>query len=469
MIGKSDGKQEFFSSNYTFCHDFTEEYKDVISNWTIYDKYILRSFAEKEDKQTFFDDKSILEPSDDAATIKCGPSWRTPTDEEWSELWTLCDWQWTSINGKPGYLVTGTNGNSIFLPVTGYCSGKSFSNKNYNGLVGGYYWSSTLRTNNNMLANTCYFNKSEYGRYYQSRWYGISIRPVFAESETAHHYRVNLGLGQELTMGTSTNENVQWRSSNPDVVVVSDLGEISAVGYGLATIFTSSTQDSSRHTALEVHVVEPEHDPYNGHEYIDMGLSVKWAASNVGTELSWASGTYYMWGATEWKSSYDGWTNYPLCNGTETNFTKYCSNAKCGKVDCKVVLDAEDDVAHQEWGGDWYIPTEEEWKELKDNCTWSYVSRYENGSTRKGYEVKSKINGNTLFIRCGGCRNPGKNGTSDVDSIGYYWSATRQGNDFLSSDTPTNALFMQLTGNSYYISNARRCCEFSIRPVCRVK
>lgn len=125
MIGKSDGKQEFFSSNYTFCHDFTEEYNDVISNWTIYDKYILRSFAEKEDKQTFFDDKSILEPSDDAATIKCGPSWRTPTDEEWSELWTLCDWQWTSINGKPGYLVTGTNGNSIFLPVTGYCSGKS--------------------------------------------------------------------------------------------------------------------------------------------------------------------------------------------------------------------------------------------------------------------------------------------------------------------------------------------------------
>ena len=60
-----------------------------------------------------------------------------PTKEQWEELKDECQWTW---NGS-GYNVTGPNGNSIVLPVTGRrnCFECAF---NYVG-VEGYYWSST--------------------------------------------------------------------------------------------------------------------------------------------------------------------------------------------------------------------------------------------------------------------------------------------------------------------------------------
>ena len=48
---------------------------------------------------------------------------------------------------------------------------------------------------------------------------------------------------------------------------------------------------------------------YNGHEYVDLGLSVMWSTTNVGAELSEDYGDYYAWGETQVKQSYS-WTNY---------------------------------------------------------------------------------------------------------------------------------------------------------------
>ena len=68
------------------------------------------------------DNKTVLDPEDDAAHVNWGGSWRMPTDAEWTELRTKCTWTWTSeVNGM---LVTGPNGKSIFLPAAGdYGSG----------------------------------------------------------------------------------------------------------------------------------------------------------------------------------------------------------------------------------------------------------------------------------------------------------------------------------------------------------
>lgn len=77
----------------------------------------------------------------DVATCKLGNGWRTPTDNEMQELMTKC--QWThEIQGKTqGCRVTGPNGNSIFLPLAGYCeAGSSISELN----VFGFYWTSNL-------------------------------------------------------------------------------------------------------------------------------------------------------------------------------------------------------------------------------------------------------------------------------------------------------------------------------------
>lgn len=64
-----------------------------------------------------------LTPAYDAATANWGGSWRMPTSAEIYELRNDCTWRWTTQNGVYGCKVTGPNGNSIFLPATGYCTG----------------------------------------------------------------------------------------------------------------------------------------------------------------------------------------------------------------------------------------------------------------------------------------------------------------------------------------------------------
>ena len=66
------------------------------------------------------DNKTELDPEDDAASVNWGPSWRTPTTDQQKELIDKCSWARTTQNGVHGFRVTGPNGNSLFLPAAGY-------------------------------------------------------------------------------------------------------------------------------------------------------------------------------------------------------------------------------------------------------------------------------------------------------------------------------------------------------------
>jgi len=92
----------------------------------------------------FVDNLTVLEPNDDAATANWGADWRMPTKEEWKELFLKTTCTWTTQNGVDGRLLVGVNGNSIFLPATGFrLDGE---------LIGpglGIYWSSSLHTDFN--------------------------------------------------------------------------------------------------------------------------------------------------------------------------------------------------------------------------------------------------------------------------------------------------------------------------------
>ena len=120
------------------------------------------------------DNKTTLEPTDDVATVKWGGSWRMPTTEEQQELINNCTCTWTTLNGVNGYRVTGPNGNSIFLPAAGYRDGTGVY---YQGSLGGY-WSSSLNSSNSNDAYGLYFYSSYYDWSYDSRFYGLSVRPV---------------------------------------------------------------------------------------------------------------------------------------------------------------------------------------------------------------------------------------------------------------------------------------------------
>lgn len=123
------------------------------------------------------DGKIVLDPEDDVASVKLGGKWRMPTDAEWTELRTKCTWTWTTNyngTGVSGRIVTAPNGNSIFLPAAG---GRCGTGLDFAGSYG-FYWSSSLYTNDPCSAWGVYFYSDDvYGNFY-TRYRGPSVRPV---------------------------------------------------------------------------------------------------------------------------------------------------------------------------------------------------------------------------------------------------------------------------------------------------
>ena len=139
----------------------------------------------------------------------------------------------------------------------------------------------------------------------------------------------------------------------------------------------------------------------NGHEWVDLGLSVKWATCNVGAKTAEEYGNYYAWGETKPKDEYSS-DNSVTYNQSISDFSG----------------NPQYDAATANWGGDWRMPTETEMIELVSKCTWEWIKQ--NGV--RGYKVTGP-NGNIIFLPASGYRS----GTSFTDgSCGYtyYWSST---------------------------------------------
>ncbi|MCQ2345832.1 MAG: DUF1566 domain-containing protein [Paludibacteraceae bacterium] len=205
---------------------------------------------------------------------------------------------------------------------------------------------------------------------------------------------------------------------------------------------------------------KPEPDPVlteNGYEYIDLGLSVKWATMNVGAAAPEDFGYYVAWGETKNRETdtYD-WAHYAFANGSGETLTKYCSNPDMGNngfTDNKVRLDKEDDLAAVAWGGKWRMPTQEEMQELIDRCTWTFTTLGAN----KGYQVVGP-SGKSIFLPAGG--EPQGSIYFGKNKYGHYWTSTNCG----ANSSYSWALYMApdaytMPGGNY------RCSGFSVRPV----
>ena len=119
------------------------------------------------------DNKTVLEPGDDAARANWGASWRMPTKAQCQELLDKCTHIWTKVNGVRGRKFTGPNGASIFLPAAGWRIGAGGTR----GSSGGY-WSSTLNESSPYNAFELYFNSGYANCLSENRNYGPSVRPV---------------------------------------------------------------------------------------------------------------------------------------------------------------------------------------------------------------------------------------------------------------------------------------------------
>lgn len=198
-------------------------------------------------------------------------------------------------------------------------------------------------------------------------------------------------------------------------------------------------------------------------ESVDLGLSVKWASHNLGAKEPEGYGCYYAWGEIEKKSSYT-WKNYRFRSSGETltdvKFNKYNSKPNSGTVDSKTTLDLVDDVAHAKWGGEWRIPTPDEFRELLNNCTWTWTTQ--NGVN--GYKVTSKKIGyenSSIFLPAAGFFAGESVGCTG--SIGYYLTNSLN----TASYAYTYEMIQLYISEKYHRNNSGfRDDGCSVRPVC---
>ena len=190
------------------------------------------------------------------------------------------------------------------------------------------------------------------------------------------------------------------------------------------------------------------------HEYVDLGLSVKWATCNVCATKPEEYGDYFAWGETESKEVYT-WKTYKWCKQSFNKLTKYCTSSSYGTVDNKTVLDKEDDAAVVNWGGAWRMPTKAEQEELRQQCTWTWTTQ--NGVN--GYKVTSNKNGNSIFLPAAGYRDGSS--LNYAGSYGLYWSSS------LFTDDPDRAYELGFNSGLVDWSLDYRYCGHPVRPVCQ--
>lgn len=120
------------------------------------------------------DNKTVLDPEDDAAYVATGGKTHMPTKVQWDELLANTTNAWTTENGVNGRKFTASNGNSIFIPASGRRDGSSFFDQG----SGGYVWSSSLHSGNPYNAWDLYFDSGNCDTDYDYRNLGFTVRPV---------------------------------------------------------------------------------------------------------------------------------------------------------------------------------------------------------------------------------------------------------------------------------------------------
>ena len=200
----------------------------------------------------------------------------------------------------------------------------------------------------------------------------------------------------------------------------------------------------------------------NGHEWVDLGLpsGTKWATMNVGATETNLCGSYYAWGET---------------NPVTGSYT-FSSNPE--------VLPYGNDVAAANFGGNWAMPTDEEYMELFTNCYWEWTANYnetgiagrvvykakdaaDKGQTTKQSSEEYKITDVHIFLPAAGYKVNGA--VSEQNINGGYWSSSIAPDNSKAYSVGFRDIYVYVTtGNSTLnitASTTDRYVGFSVRPV----
>lgn len=365
----------------------------------------------------------------DAMAITTTDGSRMATKAEWSELLEYCSWKWTEQNGKSGYLVTsnikGYKGNSIFLPASGWLQdGNLMQLDTYAS-----YWAATPGVQpGEQSAYGFNFQRGATEWHSENRASEQSVRMVMPlsgkELGKLSFDRKKLDMEQStiarlgvLMSKRNVNSASTWKSSDENVVSVTDDGLIAAIAPGTCTLTVQAYGRSAECTVT----VTP-----NDVEFVDMGLGVLWATRNIGAAKPSDYGNYYAWAEIEPKDFYS-WNAYRYCStasGYRVGLDKYTTEGQTEfllKPDNLDRLEPMDDIASVISGGKWHMPTSDDFKELILNSSFDTDSI----DGIKGIRFTSKVPGfedRSIFMPFAGCMNG--NEPKDSGSELYVWSAT---------------------------------------------
>ena len=206
---------------------------------------------------------------------------------------------------------------------------------------------------------------------------------------------------------------------------------------GKKAIFSSDDYDSIKDEFDIVDIVGNKQNPFNNHEYVDLGLpsGTLWATMNVGATSEGELGDYYKFGET---TVYDG---------TDYNTSAY---------DLAEDLSLENDAANVNWSGDWHIPTRSQWNELISNTTHTYISDYNSSGINVIKFAKTNDSSTFIILPAGGSYTDGEQTNPDT---AYYWSNTQY---------YKSAYYAVFTQNSYFHIDWKTAYGhgFQVRPVC---
>lgn len=328
----------------------------------------------------------------DVARIKWGGQWRTPSHAQFQELADYCTWTLDEEDGMKGYKVAGKNGNSIFIPFNGVITDRT----QLVGAIGNYWSSSRVET------------------------------PDFK----------HLGWALFIAPGENKDDSVDPSAS-----------AFRYYGYGVRPVIGNSTER-------------------NNVEAVDMALpsGTKWANMNIGATTPEEAGNYYAWAEVSTKDVYnaehyayydEATQTFKFVGGQRESIYYDAGNHKNDTVNVYDIQNSDYDVAVSKLGGNWMMPTLEQFGELMKYCTWTWTTQ--NGVN--GYLVTA-TNNNTIFLPA--VERYCEDYISSKNISFYYWTSNMS-----SSESDQAYQFMGyrdyatslMVGNRFYGCPVRAVCK----------
>lgn len=187
-----------------------------------------------------------------------------------------------------------------------------------------------------------------------------------------------------------------------------------------------------------------------------------WAMTNIGAEKPEDYGYYFWWGDTVgYKRENDKWV---ASDGSNSNFSFIERNAPTsnknistlqseGWITADGVLATEHDAAQVYWGGNWRMPTRQEFDDLSRKCDWTWT--IVNGIN--GYNVRGKGEYalSSIFLPCAGDGNGSS--LNIAGTFGHYWSSVPNSNGY--------SYYLYINSNYHGTGSGDRYFGQPIRPV----